>query len=107
MLLLGGLFAALACIIIDSLYFTWTHERLVFVIAPLNALLYNTKTSNLADHGLHPHYLHLINLVILFGPVGIIGVKNAAQLQVRMLFGRRQIGKSDSLVVQQSKYNFT
>ena len=39
------------------------------IFAPLNSLLYNTQTSNLATHGLHPHYQHLIvSLPLLLGP---------------------------------------
>jgi GPI mannosyltransferase 4 len=43
------------------------------VITPLNNILYNTKTSNLAEHGLHPHYQHLLaNLPQLLGPALIV-----------------------------------
>ncbi|KAI9762335.1 MAG: hypothetical protein M4579_000484 [Chaenotheca gracillima] len=39
------------------------------VLTPLNNLLYNTSTSNLALHGLHPYYQHLLfNLPQLLGP---------------------------------------
>lgn len=39
------------------------------VITPFNNLLYNTKASNLKQHGLHPHYQHfLVNLPQLLGP---------------------------------------
>lgn len=39
------------------------------IITPLNNLLYNTDSSNLALHGLHPHYNHfLVNLPQLIGP---------------------------------------
>jgi phosphatidylinositol glycan class Z len=39
------------------------------VITPLNNLLYNSNTTNLATHGLHPHYTHLVvNLPQLLGP---------------------------------------
>lgn len=34
-------------------------------ITPINFLLYNSKTSNLANHGLHPRYLHQFNLFII------------------------------------------
>ncbi|KAL8755071.1 MAG: hypothetical protein Q9199_003892 [Rusavskia elegans] len=38
-------------------------------ITPLNSLLYNTSTSNLSLHGLHPPYQHLIaSLPLLLGP---------------------------------------
>ncbi|KAG9291571.1 hypothetical protein G9A89_021990 [Geosiphon pyriformis] len=39
------------------------------VIAPLNNILYNLNTSNLAEHGLHPRYVHFINYALLFGPM--------------------------------------
>ncbi|KAL8679221.1 MAG: hypothetical protein Q9186_004463 [Xanthomendoza sp. 1 TL-2023] len=38
-------------------------------ITPLNSLLYNTSSSNLSLHGLHPPYQHLIaSLPLLLGP---------------------------------------
>ncbi|XP_067949323.1 GPI mannosyltransferase 4-like isoform X2 [Watersipora subatra] len=41
-----------------------------FIITPLNFLLYNKNSSNLAQHGLHPRYLHvLVNAPLLFGPL--------------------------------------
>lgn len=43
------------------------------VITPLNNLLYNTNTANLATHGLHPHYQHfLVNLPQLLGPAFVV-----------------------------------
>ena len=39
------------------------------VITPLNNILYNADTANLAQHGLHPRYTHLlVNLPQLLGP---------------------------------------
>ncbi|KAI4723929.1 GPI mannosyltransferase 4 [Aureobasidium sp. EXF-10728] len=39
------------------------------IITPLNNLLYNMDTSNLAEHGLHPYYQHVVaNLPQLLGP---------------------------------------
>ncbi|WVW80343.1 hypothetical protein I302_102323 [Kwoniella bestiolae CBS 10118] len=39
------------------------------IITPLNNLLYNSDPSNLANHGLHPRYLHLlVNIPLLLGP---------------------------------------
>lgn len=43
------------------------------VITPLNNLRYNSQTSNLAEHGLHPHYQHIfVNLPQLLGPAMIL-----------------------------------
>ncbi|KAK6194487.1 hypothetical protein SNE40_000113 [Patella caerulea] len=40
------------------------------IIAPYNFLLYNTKNENLAKHGLHSRFLHiLVNLPLLIGPL--------------------------------------
>lgn len=40
-----------------------------YVIAPLNNLIYNSKAENLAQHGFHPRYTHiLVNLPQLIGP---------------------------------------
>ncbi|KAM5461468.1 alpha 1,2 mannosyltransferase [Microsporum canis] len=45
------------------------------VITPLNNLLYNSDSSNLANHGLHPRYQHfLVNLPLLLGPAYILSI---------------------------------
>ena len=45
-------------------------------IAPLNNLIYNVDTQNLARHGLHPGYLHaLVNMQVLFGPLWVLGFR--------------------------------
>ncbi|KAA8910889.1 Alg9-like mannosyltransferase family-domain-containing protein [Sphaerosporella brunnea] len=44
-----------------------------WVITPLNNLLYNSQTKNLAEHGLHPYYTHLLaNLPQLLGPALVL-----------------------------------
>ena len=41
-----------------------------FVVTPFNALAYNSKISNLKDHGLHPRWTHaVVNMLIMFGPL--------------------------------------
>jgi len=48
------------------------------VVAPLNLLRYNTKNVNLAEHGLHPRWLHaVVNAPMLFG-AGLVVVASAA-----------------------------
>ncbi|KKZ63741.1 hypothetical protein EMCG_01975 [[Emmonsia] crescens] len=43
------------------------------IITPLNNLFYNSDTSNLANHGLHPRYNHFfVNLPQLLGPVYLL-----------------------------------
>lgn len=40
-----------------------------YIITPLNNLLYNSSYDNLAQHGIHPYYTHiLINLPQILGP---------------------------------------
>lgn len=62
------------CISVDTVFYTRLpfSFRRVFrspVITPLNNVLYNTQTSNLAAHGLHPRWQHLVvNLPQLLGP---------------------------------------
>ncbi|GAA5926955.1 hypothetical protein JCM1841_001597 [Sporobolomyces salmonicolor] len=81
-LIARGLPVALACLITayclafaDTLYFR-PHLTPVsillnpsfLVLTPLNLLRYNLSAANLADHGLHPRYLHvLVNWPMLFG----------------------------------------
>lgn len=39
-----------------------------WVVPPINALLYNVKTDNVAQHGLHPRWLHaVVNLPMIVG----------------------------------------
>ncbi|KAK6353560.1 alpha 1,2 mannosyltransferase [Orbilia brochopaga] len=55
------------------------------IITPLNNLIYNSSTDNLAQHGLHPHYTHvLINLPQLLGPSLILLLSS---LHPRLLTG--------------------
>lgn len=43
-----------------------------FVLTPFNALAYNSKVSNLQDHGLHPRWTHaLVNMLIMYGPLAL------------------------------------
>lgn len=66
---------ALAMIAWDTIYYkdvfdfwnvTYSNFWGKVVICPLNFIAYNIQTSNLARHGLHPRYLHLFNLVLIF-----------------------------------------
>lgn len=71
---------SLACAITDTIYFSSSElaplSRLV--LAPLNLLRYNLSAANLAEHGLHPRYMHvLVNWPMLFG-VGLAIVPTAA-----------------------------
>ena len=63
----GSLLGTFLNILFDSIYYNGQ-----FTITPLNNALYNMKTENLAQHGLHPRYLHsIVNLPMLCGPLTI------------------------------------
>ena len=87
--LLSGMFWTFIAVATDTAFYTgpaatesfrslYDHLRRAPVITPLNNLLYNTQTSNLAEHGLHPHYQHLFaNLPQLLGPALVILISMA------------------------------
>ncbi|KAK3322249.1 glycosyltransferase family 22 protein [Apodospora peruviana] len=78
MIVLAGLYTTLLAIALDTAFYTphsITWSDLIFhpVLTPLNNFLYNLKPSNLAQHGLHPRYQHLlVNLPQLLGPAAIL-----------------------------------
>lgn len=52
---------------------SWSDRMRHPIITPLNNLLYNMQPSNLAQHGLHPWYQHLLaNLPQLLGPAVVL-----------------------------------
>lgn len=60
--------AASVFITADTYYFRGDFSKLV--ITPYNFVKYNLSTENLADHGLHPNWLHVgVNLPMLLGPL--------------------------------------
>ncbi|EFR01319.1 GPI mannosyltransferase 4 [Nannizzia gypsea CBS 118893] len=64
---------------IDTTFYTLPDSFSTFIrnptITPLNNLLYNSDTSNLASHGLHPRYNHLlVNLPLLLGPAYLVSL---------------------------------
>lgn len=74
---LSGLFFAFVAILGDTIFYKPSASFLEAlrspVITPLNNFLYNSDASNLAHHGLHPHYQHfLANLPQLLGPAYIM-----------------------------------
>ncbi|KAI1206542.1 GPI mannosyltransferase 4 [Annulohypoxylon truncatum] len=70
----SGLLTALIAISLDTSFYTphsiyWSDLYRHPVITPFNNLRYNISPSNLAEHGLHPWYQHiLVNLPLLIGP---------------------------------------
>lgn len=60
------------------------------VVAPLNALAYNARTDNVAQHGLHPRWLHLcVNLPIMVGIANVAVLVMYGAHMFRILLARR------------------
>ncbi|CAB4253726.1 similar to Saccharomyces cerevisiae YOR149C SMP3 Alpha 1,2-mannosyltransferase involved in glycosyl phosphatidyl inositol (GPI) biosynthesis [Maudiozyma barnettii] len=58
----------------------------IYIIAPMNNLLYNVSVDNLSQHGLHPRYTHiLVNLPQLIGP-GILYMIPHHKNQIKSFF---------------------
>lgn len=72
-----GALTALFFVGVDSLYFKATLVRPT--LTPLNFLLYNLSPENLAQHGLHPRWLHVfVNLPMIVGlPLLLVGMQAA------------------------------
>ncbi|CRK30376.1 hypothetical protein BN1708_000907, partial [Verticillium longisporum] len=74
----AGLATASLAIGIDTAFYltdpiTWTDLVSRPVITPINNLLYNMAPENLAQHGLHPWYQHLLaNIPQLLGPAAVL-----------------------------------
>ncbi|ORX67436.1 Alg9-like mannosyltransferase [Linderina pennispora] len=76
----GGIGSLLAITLADSVYFgllkvgaTGVSGSLTCTL--LNNLSYNTKKDNLAEHGIHPWYLHATtSMPTLFGPLYILAI---------------------------------
>ncbi|KAF5272001.1 hypothetical protein FQR65_LT04982 [Abscondita terminalis] len=77
-------------VMIDSFYYgylTWGEIGVLevsvenFVVTPWNFVKYNINPTNLAEHGLHPHYLHgLVNIPLLFGVLALVFYSNMTDL---------------------------
>ncbi|KAI1456757.1 GPI mannosyltransferase 4 [Annulohypoxylon moriforme] len=74
----SGLLTGLIAISLDTSFYTphsisWPDLYRHPVITPFNNLQYNILPSNLAEHGLHPWYQHiLVNLPLLIGPAVVL-----------------------------------
>ncbi|CAG8844132.1 12792_t:CDS:2, partial [Racocetra persica] len=71
--------------------------RLIFT--PLNNILYNLDSNNLAEHGLHPRYLHIFNFVLLFGPLVLLAMKDLNVSFNYMRFTAKKRYKTVSVIV--------
>ncbi|CAL3965829.1 hypothetical protein PZA11_002674 [Diplocarpon coronariae] len=85
----SGLFTTFIAIYTDTQFYTehsvtWSYLFSDPVITPLNNYKYNRQASNLATHGLHPWYQHILfNLPQLLGPAApllILGMHQSLRL---------------------------
>ncbi|XP_068210236.1 GPI mannosyltransferase 4 [Palaemon carinicauda] len=94
--LLPGVFATFViCVLADSFYYEslsleelvyWNVTAHSFIVTPINFFLYNSKTANLMDHGMHPYYLHLaVNIPILHGVLGIFGLWTVSKYMASLI----------------------
>lgn len=89
-LLLSALLTTVVAIILDTAFYTkhqvsWADIVFNPVITPLNNLLYNISPDNLAQHGLHPWYQHLlVNIPLLLGPGAILLLVSAQRNSPRL-----------------------
>ena len=66
------------------------------VLTPINFITYNSKTSNLSNHGLHPRYFHfLINIPILFGVLTFPFYMHAHKFFLSLFFLRYKLRSSN------------
>jgi len=74
----SGLFTTAVAITLDTAFYaqhsiTWGDVLFRPVLTPLNNLMYNISAANLAEHGLHPWYQHLlVNIPLLIGPAAFL-----------------------------------
>lgn len=74
----SALLAVIIAISLDTSFYTprsitWSDLIHHPIITPWNNIRYNIDPSNLAEHGLHPWYQHvLINIPVLVGPAAIL-----------------------------------
>ena len=72
---LSFLTVASAIVYLDTIYYTSANPTgsMSIVLTPWNALSYNSKVSNLKDHGLHPRWTHgIVNMFLLYGPMTLV-----------------------------------
>lgn len=94
-ILLCSLPTIITIIVIDSFfygYISWGEIGMLdvtinsFVFTPLNFVKYNMDTKNLAEHGLHPRFLHvLINVPLLFNILGFCGIVGILTMSYRLV----------------------
>ncbi|OAX82488.1 hypothetical protein ACJ72_03158 [Emergomyces africanus] len=96
-IIIFGLMSCFIAIFTDTDFYSTSPTSLsdVFrkpIITPLNNLFYNSDTSNLANHGLHPRYNHFfVNLPQLLGPIYLLLLCSFAIPSARSYFSLRNL----------------
>lgn len=71
--LTGLILGIMAFVLLDTSYFgekQSSYPWSPFQITPANGIIYNSRTENLAEHGIHPRFTHfIVNMPLLFGPL--------------------------------------
>nr|CAG8446383.1 13686_t:CDS:10 [Entrophospora candida] len=76
------------------------------IFTPLNNIIYNLDTKNLAEHGLHPRYLHCFNFFLLFGPITVLTMKDFYTTILNIRFSSRKTYKTAGIVPIMQKLQY-
>ncbi|KAI0329794.1 hypothetical protein GY45DRAFT_1279144 [Cubamyces sp. BRFM 1775] len=104
--ILVAITAVLGFVYADSLYFHGDLKPSHIELTPLNFLRYNLLPSNLAEHGLHPRWLHLVvNLPMIATPALLYYVLRAEFDIFASRSGDRDKTKPGIVQMMQHTYN--
>ena len=89
----------------DLLCLSFDHSSTV--VTPFNAFTYNSQTSNLKDHGLHPRWTHaVLNMMMMYGPLTIgtylllaANLRSVGRIMTSNLLTTKTIEQNDVLMV--------
>lgn len=110
LLTLAAVPTLLIFILADSFYYghlTWNEIGMGdvslanFVVTPFNFLLYNSRESNLAQHGLHPRVTHMfVNIPLLYNVLGFTGIIAVSNFFIRASQARwKELPRAQSLMM--------
>jgi phosphatidylinositol glycan class Z len=110
---IGSTCAAAASFAVVALAHIWSdtayYGTSTLVLAPVNAALYNLKTENLAQHGVHPRWLHaVVNAPMVLG-LGPYAAALFGAVQFKAGFGEGDIaarGKHLRMPIQNTSPSF-
>ena len=104
--LCAAVVAAAVFIVADTYYFRGSFAEIV--VTPYNFIKYNLSVENLADHGLHPNWLHVgVNLPMLLGPLFVWFIWRNLYEYMRPSARRVQKGHFETDVLRQSMLSYS